>query len=291
MSSIAAALAGARTTIAIGEARMLLRHVLGVGAAWLEAHSDDMLSRSALDAFAVMVKRRACGEPMAYLMGFREFYGREFSVTPAVLIPRPETEMLVELARAKVGGGDTPHAARGRVLKLLDLGTGSGCVAITLALELPDALVLAADISADALAVARANTSLLDVDVGFFESDWFERFAEQRFDCIVANPPYVADGDVHLTEGDLRFEPPKALACGSDGLDAIRQIIAAAPAHLEAGGWLYVEHGYDQAVAIGELLARHGFMEIEQHRDLAGIVRVSGGRAPALDAGPESPLN
>lgn len=284
MGSIDSALSGARTSIASNEARLLLRHVLGVPAAWLEAHRDDALSRRAAEAFAALVERRACGEPVAYLMGFREFYGREFSVTPAVLIPRPETELLIELARAKVGDGDTPTTAKSGAAKLLDLGTGSGCVAITLALELPEALVVAADISADALAVARANASLLGVDVGFVESDWFERFGDQRFNCIVGNPPYVAAGDTHLTEGDLRFEPPAALACGVDGLDAIRRIIAAAPGHLVPGGWLFLEHGYDQAAAMHELLARHGFTDIEQHRDLAGIVRVSGGRlVEALD--------
>lgn len=278
MRSIAAALSAARASIAIGEARLLLRHVLGVGAAWLEAHREDALPRKAQDAFDALVERRGCGEPVAYLMGFREFYGREFSVTPAVLIPRPETELLVELARAKVGAGDSPNAPHAGAAKLLDLGTGSGCVAITLALELPEALVAAADISSDALAVARANASLLGVDVNFVESDWFERFADQRFDCIVGNPPYVARGDSHLSEGDLRFEPPAALACGADGLDAIRRIIAAAPGYLMPGGWLFLEHGFDQAEAVRELLSRHGFATIEQHRDLAGIVRVSGGR-------------
>ena len=276
MSSIAAALAGARASIAINEARLLLRHVLGVEAAWLEAHRDDKLSWRAQEAFAALVERRACGEPVAYLMGFREFYGREFSVTPAVLIPRPETELLVDLARAKVG-----HC---RSATLLDLGTGSGCVAISLALELPDALVAGADIASETLAVARANASLLGADVSFVESDWFERFSEQRFDCIVGNPPYVAAGDVHLTAGDLRFEPPAALVCGphdTSGLDAIRHIIAEAPHYLAPGGWLFLEHGHDQADALLELLTQRGFAAIEQHRDLAGIVRVSGGRCSA----------
>ncbi len=291
MDSIATVLSGARQTIAINEARLLLRHVLGVTAAWLEAHRDDAISSRAAEAFAALVERRACGEPVAYLIGFREFYGREFSVTPAVLIPRPETELLVDLARAKVkrcaiqkvGAGDTALAAETRTAKLLDLGTGSGCVAITLALELPEALVAAADISADTLAVARANASLLSADVSFVESDWFERFDGQRFDCIVGNPPYVAAGDSHLGEGDLRFEPPAALVCGphdTSGLDAIRRIVAAAPDYLLPGGWLLLEHGYDQAEALPPLLAAAGFEAIEQHKDLAGIVRVSGGRWP-----------
>lgn len=296
MRSIASALAVARETIAINEARLLLRHVLGVPAAWLEAHRDDAIPSRAAEAFAALVERRACGEPVAYLIGFREFYGREFSVTPAVLIPRPETELLVDLARAKAkrsaiqkvmrsgipwdGAGDTATAAARHAPALLDLGTGSGCIAITLALELPDALVAAVDISADTLAVARANASLLGADVSFVESDWFERFGGQRFDCIVGNPPYVAAGDSHLAEGDLRFEPLAALACGDDGLDAIRCIVAAAPDYLLPGGWLLLEHGYDQAAALPPLLTAAGFDSIEQHQDLAGIVRVSGGRWP-----------
>jgi release factor glutamine methyltransferase len=273
VNSIAGALAAARQAIPIAEARLLLRHVLGANAAWLEAHRDDLLPRSAAEAFAALVERRAAGEPVAYLLGFREFYGREFSVTPDVLIPRPETELLVELAREKVG-----KVGAGETANIIDLGTGSGCVAITLALEIPRARVVAADFSPAALAVARANATLFGADVAFVESDWFERFAGQRFDCIVSNPPYVAAGDPHLGEGDLRFEPPSALACGDDGLDAIRRIIADASRHLEAGGWLLLEHGYDQAAALRELLAAAGLADIEQHRDLAGIVRVSGGR-------------
>jgi release factor glutamine methyltransferase len=271
--TIAAALQAARGQIDIGEARLLLRHVLGASTAWLEAHRDDALSRDALEAFAVLVERRACGEPIAYVLGFREFYGREFSVTPATLIPRPETELLVEVALGKAGAAGTA----GGVRQVLDLGTGSGCVAITLALELPEALVAAADISPEALAIAHANATLLNADVSFVESDWFERFADQRFDVVVGNPPYVAAGDPHLEQGDLRFEPPGALHCGADGLDAIRRIVAAAPRHLVPGGWLLLEHGYDQAAALAELLAAAGFADIEQHRDLAGIVRVSGG--------------
>ena len=274
--TIAGALAAARLSIPIAEARLLLRHVLDANAAWLEAHRDDPLPRSTAEAFAALVERRACGEPVAYLLGFREFYGREFSVTPDVLIPRPETELLVEIGQKKLGAGDTVS----RAATLLDLGTGSGCVAITLALELPQARVAAADISAAALAVARANATLLGANVSFIESDWLARFGDRRFDVILSNPPYVAAADPHLTEGDLRFEPLSALACGADGLDAIRRIVAAASRHLEAGGWLLFEHGYDQADALRELLAAAGFTDIEQHRDLAGIVRVSGGRWP-----------
>lgn len=276
MSSIAAALGRARDVIAPAEARLLLRHALGVSAAWLEAHRDDPLARPDAEAFAVLVERRAAGEPVAYLLGFREFYGREFSVTPDVLIPRPETELLVDVAKEKLGGSGTANSAK----TLLDLGTGSGCVAITLALEVASARVAAADISAAALAVAHANATLLAATVDFVASDWLAEFTGRRFDCIVANPPYVAAGDPHLDEGDLRFEPLTALACGADGLDAIRRIVADSVRHLEAGGWLFFEHGYDQAAALRELLAAAGFADIEQHPDLAGIVRVSGGRWP-----------
>jgi release factor glutamine methyltransferase len=274
MNTIAAALQAARQSIEISEARLLLRHVLGCNAAWLEAHRDDPLPGKHAADLAALVERRALGEPVAYLLGFREFYGREFSVTPDVLIPRPETELLVEIAREKVGSGGTATGAA----TLLDLGTGSGCIAITLALELPGALVAAADVSPAALAVARANATLLSAAVAFVESDWLEAFGGRRFDVIVSNPPYVAAGDPHLDQGDLRFEPPHALHCGVQGLDAIRRIVADAPAHLAPGGWLLFEHGYDQAEAVRELLAAAGFADIEQHRDLAGIVRVSGGR-------------
>ncbi|MBU0752855.1 MAG: peptide chain release factor N(5)-glutamine methyltransferase [Gammaproteobacteria bacterium] len=274
--SIAAALGRARDVIAPAEARLLLRHALGASAAWLEAHRDDPLARPDAEAFAALVERRAAGEPVAYLLGFREFYGREFSVTPDVLIPRPETELLVDVAREKLGGSGTANSAK----TLLDLGTGSGCVAITLALEVPAASVAAADISAAALAVAHANATLLAATVDFVASDWLAEFTGRRFDCIVANPPYVAAGDPHLSEGDLRFEPLTALACGADGLDAIRRIVADSVRHLEAGGWLFFEHGYDQAAALRKLLAAAGFADIEQHPDLAGIVRVSGGRWP-----------
>jgi len=262
------ALSGARKLIAANEARLLLLHVTGVTATTLAAHPEQELRPSQTAQFLALVKRRMAGEPIAYLTGLREFYGREFMVSPAVLIPRPETEHLVECALAKLRGLASP--------RVLDLGTGSGCVAITLALELR-ADVVAADVSADALAVARQNAGRLCARVEFVESDWYAS-VEGRFDLVVANPPYVAEGDAHLTEGDLRFEPMQALSSGADGLAAIRRIIAEAPAHLEPDGWLFFEHGYDQAAAVAAVLAGAGFGELEQHQDLAGIVRVSGGR-------------
>lgn len=275
MTTIAAALAAARGTIPISEARLLARHVLGCSAAWLEAHRDEAPSEAQAKAFLALVARRAAGEPIAYLLGIREFYGRDFGVSPAVLIPRPETELLVDLAKAAVAAVASP--------RILDLGTGSGCVSITLALELPHAEAVAIDVSLEALAVAQMNAARLGARVRFIESDWFEALGDERFDLIVGNPPYIAEGDPHLFQGDLRFEPECALHCGVDGLSAIRRIVREAPGYLVPGGRLYFEHGYDQAEAIAALLHAAGYVGIEQHRDLAGIVRVSGGAWRAID--------
>ena len=277
--SIAAALQAARQTIPIAEARLLLCHQLGCAPAWLEAHRDDPLNAVQSAAFESLIVRRAAGEPVAYLYGTREFYGRDFSVSPAVLIPRPETELLVELALKKVKGAARP--------RILDLGTGSGCIAITLALELPQAQLSASDVSAAALAVASENGRRLGASVRFVESDWFAAFGAEQFDVVVANPPYVSANDPHLTQGDLRHEPITALQSGVDGLAAIRQILAHAPEHLQPGGWLLLEHGYDQASSVAGLLAVAGLEVIEQHRDLARIVRVSGGRKRLTDAAPD----
>lgn len=270
------ALIGARKVIPAVDARLLLMHVAGVTSTRLAAHPEQELKPSQTADFLALVRRRAMGEPVAYLTGRREFYGRDFVVSPAVLIPRPETELLVERGIDKVRGR---AAAR-----VLDLGTGSGCVAISLALE-TGADVVAADVSADALAVARQNAARLGGRLTFLESDWFGRI-EGRFDLVVSNPPYVAEGDPHLAQGDLRFEPAGALSSGPDGLLAIRRIVADAPAFLNPGGWLFIEHGYDQAPAVAGLLSAGGFVEIEQHRDLAGIVRVSGGRLTAARPAP-----
>jgi release factor glutamine methyltransferase len=215
------------------------------------------------------LERRAAGEPIAYLTGACEFYGLEFRVTPAVLIPRPETELLVDLALERL-----PAAGRARVL---DLGTGSGCIAVTLAHLRPQLEVWAADVSPAALEVARDNARRLLAPVRFRRSDWLAGQAGERFDLILANPPYVAAHDPHLSQGDLRFEPACALVAGEDGLDDIRRIVAAAPAHLAPGGWLLFEHGYDQARRCRALLAAAGFARVASWRDLAGIERVSGG--------------
>jgi release factor glutamine methyltransferase len=272
MATPAELLTEARKTIPAAEARLLLGHVLGKSTAWLEAHRDDALAPEAAAQMSALAGRRAAGEPIAYLVGVREFYGRDFAVTPDVLIPRPETELLVDIVKAKVGAGGTAA--------VLDLGTGSGCLAITLALELGQAQVTAVDASPAALKVAQANAQRLGVRVEFVESDWFAALPSDRYDLIVANPPYVAAGDPHLAEGDLRFEPLDALTDHGDGLAAIRRIVAAAPDWLVPGGWLWLEHGYDQAAAVADLLRGAGFSTIEQHMDLAGIVRCSGARIP-----------
>ena len=279
MNTLKAALAAAREKLPASEARLLLGYVLDRPAAWLIAHDDDMLEEADLLRFASLVARRKGGEPVAYLVGHREFYGREFAVSPAVLIPRPETEMLVDLAFAQeVGVGATAKCTATGATSILDLGTGSGCIAVTLALEIRQAEVTAVDTSAAALSVARENAERLGATLRLQRSNWFDQLAGETFDLIVANPPYIATTDPHLAAGDLRHEPEPALASGADGLDAIRQIVAGAPRHLRPRGRLWLEHGYDQAAAVHELLAAAGFDDIQQHRDVAGIVRVSGGR-------------
>jgi len=254
------------------DARVLLCHVLKRDSAYLAAHPEASIAAGEAARLEDLVERRAAGEPVAYLTGRREFYGRSFHVNPAVLIPRPETELLVELALERL----SPDAA-GRVL---DLGTGSGCVAITIASERSRSLITASDQSAAALMVARRNARDLGVEnVAFLQSDWFSRVPpDERFDAVVANPPYIAAGDPHVTEGDLRFEPRIALTSGPDGLDAIRTILRGAGRHLATGGWLLLEHGHRQAEAVRQLLRKAGYEAVFSARDLAGIERVSGGR-------------
>lgn len=250
------------------EARVLSACAWNVAPAWLIAHATDPLDTSARTRFEALLVRRLAGEPVAYLTGRREFYGRTFEVGPAVLIPRPETEHLVELALERLPPGEAAS--------VLDLGTGSGCIAITLALEQPLARVTAVDRSSAALAVARRNADILNATVEFLDSDWFAALGGRRFDLIVANPPYVASGDPHLSQGDLRFEPAAALAAGADGLADLRTLAAAAPAHLVARGWLLLEHGWDQAEAVRALLHAAGFANPATWQDLAGQPRISG---------------
>ncbi|HSV18308.1 MAG TPA: peptide chain release factor N(5)-glutamine methyltransferase [Casimicrobiaceae bacterium] len=256
------------------EAQVLLAHVLERDRAWLAAHATDVVARAALDRFFELAKRRRDGEPVAYLTGRREFWGLDLRINPAVLIPRPETETLVQAALTRL-----PADRAGRIL---DLGTGSGAIALALAHERPDAEVLAVDVSPAALDVAQANAQRLGLaHVRFAAADWYAGVPSGAapFDLIAANPPYVAQGDPHLREGDLRFEPPAALASGADGLAALRVIVGGARHHLAPGGWLLVEHGHDQAEAVRGLFRDAGFDPLAAWRDLAGIVRVAGGRS------------
>jgi release factor glutamine methyltransferase len=255
------------------EAEVLAAHALGIPRARLLADASRPLGPEASRRVERLFLRRRAGEPVAYLTGEREFYGLAFRVTPDVLIPRPETELLVELALARL-----PNRA-GRVL---DLGTGSGAIAVALAHAAPDAEIVAVDASAAALELARENARRYGASIRFMFGDWFAGLAGERFDVIVSNPPYVARGDAHLQEGDLRFEPEEALVGGVDGLEAIRGIVAGAAAHLVPGGGLLFEHGYDQAERCKSLLGMYGYVEIASWPDLAGIVRVSGGRAAGV---------
>lgn len=260
---------GLETREARLEARVLAAFAWDVAPAWLIAHDTDLPDQTQLAQFSTLLARRLVGEPIAYLTGTREFYGRSFRVSPDVLIPRPDTELLVERALAHMPGD--------QAVEVLDLGTGNGCIAITLALERPLARVTAVDRSDAALAAAKNNGSILNAPVEFLTSDWFSALAGRRFDLIVGNPPYIAAADPHLARGDVRFEPLSALAAGPDGLDDLRRLIAAAPGHLKPGGALLVEHGYDQANAVLALLQAAGFPHPQSWPDLSGIYRVSGG--------------
>ncbi|MFC5570005.1 peptide chain release factor N(5)-glutamine methyltransferase [Lysobacter yangpyeongensis] len=263
----------ARTRIEAVDADFLLAHALGRPRSWLLAHREDPVPAEVAAAFEALVQRREQGEPVAYLTGHRGFWRFDLAVTPATLIPRPETELLVELALARLPAGQS--------LRIADLGTGSGAIALALAGERPQARVIATDASAPALAVAEANARTLGLaNLAFRAGDWFAPLAGERFDLIASNPPYIALDDPHLGEGDLRFEPASALSSGIDGLDAIRRIVADAPAHLDAGGWLLLEHGWEQGAAVRELLLRAGFVDVATERDLEGRDRVTLGRKP-----------
>jgi release factor glutamine methyltransferase len=268
-TEVAAGALLAASGLPTAEARALLAHVLGAPREALVARPQQAVAASAAHRFAALAARRRAGEPLAYLLGEREFYGRPFAVDANVLVPRPETETLVALALARLQAMAAP--------RVLDLGTGCGCIAITLALQCPHATVVATDASPEALAVARANAQRLGACVSFARGDWYGAI-DGRFDLIVSNPPYVAEGDPHLA--DLRHEPPLALAAGADGLACLREIVAGAPASLRPGACLLVEHGYGQAAAVRELFRAAGFAAIATERDLAGIERVTFGTIP-----------
>ena len=260
------------------EARRLLASLTGQPLTWFMAHGDDPADPDTTTRFQALAERRRAGEPLAYLLGQQEFYGRPFAVSPAVLIPRADTETLVETALEQLLL--LRQQRRAVPLSLLELGTGSGIIAITLALEAPDTEVHAVERSPDALAVAQQNAKALRADnIHWHAGSWWQALASRRrFDLIVSNPPYIAANDHHLQQGDLRFEPPQALAAGPDGLDDLRIIIGGAPAHLNPGGWLLLEHGYDQEAPVQALLRDAGFADVFTRRDLAGQPRVSGGR-------------
>ena len=257
------------------DARLLLQHVCHCTHGELIAHPERELSAAERDRYEALLVRREAGEPLAYLLGTAFFYGLEFAVSPAVLIPRPDTEVLVDRALAE--------AKRFAVPRIVDLGTGSGIVAIMLARLCPLAQVAAVDLSADALAVARSNAERHSAPVRFFQGDWYAPLGAERFDLIVSNPPYVAANDPHLLNDGLPFEPQQALTdgvAGGNGLACIRTLIAGAARHLTPGGGLLIEHGYDQAVEVRALLKMAGFSGVASWRDAAEIERVSGGFLP-----------
>ena len=272
-------LAAAKLNSADGalEARLLLQQVLGVNRAWLIAHANDALQTNRDAEFQALLTRRLAGEPIAYLIRQREFYGLTLRVSPATLIPRPDSETLVDAALEKI-----PHPST-KPIAVLDLGTGSGAIALAIAHNRPQANVLAVDASDAALSVAQDNASELTLNnVQFALSNWYANLAEQRFDVIVSNPPYIAQNDPHLSQGDLRFEPLSALASGLDGLDDIRQITEQGLIHLKPQGWLMLEHGYDQGAAVRELMAQAGLVDITSKQDLGGNERVTLGKNPLI---------
>jgi len=253
------------------DAKALLARVLGRNRAWLAAHETDALTQDEASEFLALCNRRRAGEPVAYLTGSREFWGLMLSVTPDVLIPRPETETLVEFALSKLPGD--------RAVRVLDLGTGSGAIALALAHDRPNAAVTATDRSEAALSVARDNARRLELsNVAFAAADWYEGVPPGPWDMIASNPPYIGAVDPHLQEGDLRFEPVAALSPGADGHAALRAIIGGARERMSPGGWLVVEHGHDQSDAVRALFRDAGFSDITALRDLAGIPRVVAGR-------------
>jgi release factor glutamine methyltransferase len=257
--------------VAPEDAEILLAHVLGRSRTWLYAHADAEAGVDAQRRFGELLARRRAGEPVAYLTGSRGFWRFDLRVTADTLVPRPETERLVELALERL--------PEDRALRIADMGTGSGAIALALALERPRAQVVATDASEAALAVAADNARLLGLgNVAFRQGDWFAPLSGERFDLVASNPPYIALGDPHLDAGDLRFEPPAALASGGDGLDAIRRIASGASMHLAPGGWLLVEHGWEQGTAVRVLFEAAGLVEVATHVDLEQRDRVTLGR-------------
>lgn len=271
--TLAQALAQAHTLgLARIDAQLLLLHAVGrpdAGRAWLLAHDSDAMDDTVHTQFIALCQRRLAGEPVAYLTGRKEFYGLPLQVDARVLDPRPDTETLVDWALEVIAPLASP--------RVVDLGTGSGAIALALQSQRADAQVLAVDASTDALAVAQANAERLGLPVQFQPANWLAGVGGP-FDAIVSNPPYIPSADTHLAA--LTHEPLQALASGADGLEDIRTIVVQAPTHLRPGGWLLLEHGYDQAQAVQALLAAHGFAQVQSRNDLAGIARCTGGQWP-----------
>ena len=250
------------------ETHILLQHALGVNRAWLITHQNDALQPNPHEVFEALLNRRLKGEPIAYILGSREFYGLKLKVTPDTLIPRSDTEVLVDAVLAKI-----PHD---QPCKILDLGTGSGAIALAIAKQCPQTLVTALDVSQTALNIASENAQNLNIpNVHFLLSNWYVNLNHEKFDVIVSNPPYIEQDDTHLQQGDLRFEPQSALVSGESGLHDILQIIKNAPQYLNPCGWLMLEHGYNQANSVADFLIQSGFNEISHVLDLAGIERVT----------------
>jgi release factor glutamine methyltransferase len=289
------------------ESQLLLQHALKVDRAWLIAHDNDDIDADVEHQFNSLIQRRIGGEPIAYILGNREFYGLNLAVTPDTLIPRPDTETLVEAALAKIPVCETTQTPsfrrmsessdfsknnhqtldsdlrRNDEVSVLDLGTGSGAIALAIAKSRPQTNVVAVDASTAALEVAKKNASNLQItNVRFLLSNWFSALAGERFDIIASNPPYIEATDSHLKQGDLRFEPISALASGADGLDDIRRIIDDCLIHLKPQGWLMFEHGYNQAESVRDLMAQTGLVAIETLKDLGGNDRVTIGKNPLI---------
>ena len=262
------------------DAQLLLQTTLKVNKAWLLAHASDALQANNHADFQALLTRRLTGEPIAYILGYREFYGLNLMVTPDTLIPRPDTETLVAAALAKIQNKASES--------VLDLGTGTGAIALAIAKNRPQAFITAVDASMAALDIAKKNAQNLNItNIQFVLSDWFESLnnqnnAVEKFDVIVSNPPYIEQGDVHLSQGDLRFEPISALASGMDGLDDIRRIIDNSLIYLKPQGWLMLEHGYNQAEAVAYLMAEVGLLNIESFKDLGGNQRVTQAKNPLI---------
>jgi release factor glutamine methyltransferase len=263
------------------ENRILLMHALQLSRIQLITQDERVIDAQQAQQLSALFQRRLLGEPIAYIVGQREFYGLQLEVTPDVLIPRPETELLVDLALQHL-----PAAGARQALSVLDLGTGSGAIAVAIAHSRPDLQLTALDVSAAALAVASRNAARHlapgQAPMQLLQSNWYGALDRQRFDVIVANPPYIVAGDSHLAQGDLRFEPQDALTDHADGLSALRSIVDGAAGHLKDGGWLLMEHGYDQAPAVRGLLLAQQFDAVQSWQDIAGIERVSGGKRRTL---------